>query len=69
MEYVIRLKAQAASIILNLASIAPETDPAYVQQVFSVERDFIVQTAGEIVKPLLSVVNQERIYFYKKWSA
>lgn len=36
---------------------------------FSVEREFIAQTASEIVKPLLNIVNQERIQFFKKWSA
>ena len=37
--------------------------------VFGLEREFVVQTASEIVKSLLNVVNQERIFFYQKWSA
>ena len=68
-EYVSRLKAQAASIILNLASISYETPLANTDLFFPVERDFILQTSSEIVKPLLNIVNQERIVFFKKWSA
>ena len=69
-EYVSRLKAQAASIILNLASVSYDLADNDVKggsnivnsdQFFPVERDFIMQTASEIVKPLLNVVNQERI--------
>lgn len=69
-EYVSRLKAQAASIILNLASISYESPVVADSNLFyPVERAFILQTAGEIVRPLLNTINQERIYFLKKWSA
>ena len=68
-EYVARLKAQAASIILNLASISYETPLINSELIFPVDREFIIQTASEIVRPLLNIVNQERIYFFKKWSA
>ena len=68
-EYVARLKAQAASIILNLASLGLDADEEQSPLVFQVDRDFIVQTVSEIVKPLLNIVNQERVDFFRKWSA
>ena len=37
--------------------------------VFIVERELIVQLANQIVKPLLTIVNQERVYYLKKRSA
>ena len=70
-EYVGRLKAHAASIILNLASLKLESSNLTENEdkFFTVERDFIIQTASDIVRPLLNVINQERVQFFKKWSA
>ena len=54
---------------MNLASLGYESAlPPNSDLLFPVDREFILQIAGEIVKPLLNIVNQERIFFFKKWS-